>query len=289
MYKKGLWIPWGNFEAWFIAIYMCAYLVIVYIQDFFGSQGQITLVIIGVSFVLTALLLPVFLFYLRISKYHQDRANRQEMHMQAELAHFQQYKLSQEETARFRHDIKNNLLCVNDMLQQGKIPQATQYLQDLLKDAESLSAQYVTGDEILDSILAFKSQKFAASGIQFRLDGVIAGGFGWKPVDICNVFANALDNAIEACEKMPQEGRYITMEIRATSRFWFIRIENPVAEKVDTNRLFKKKDGYTSKADPSLHGLGTYTIKHTVESYGGMLQAQYEDQKFVLEIMVDKQ
>ena len=208
--------------------------------------------------------------------------------MEAELAHFQQYKLAQEETARFRHDIKNNLLCATDMLRQGKAEEANAYLQDLLEGVETLSNRHVTGDEILDSILAFKAQKMEEQGIDFRLDGVVAGGLSWKPVDICNVFANALDNAIEACERLPQEDRQITMTIKATMQNWLIRMENPVLEAVDTKRLFKKKDRFSSKSDPQNHGLGTYTMKHTVETYGGALQAEYADHKFLLDIMIPK-
>ena len=78
------------------------------------------------------------------------------------------------------------------------------------------------------------------------------------------------------------------MTIKATMQNWLIRMENPVLEAVDTKRLFKKKDRFSSKSDPQNHGLGTYTMKHTVETYGGALQAEYADHKFLLDIMIPK-
>ena len=107
-------------------------------------------------------------------------------------------------------------------------------------------------------------------------------------MDICNVFANALDNAIEACQKVEPERRQISMSIKSTSQFWFITIENPVAEAVDTSKLFLKNGGYTSKANADKHGIGTYNMKYTVESYGAMLKAECNDETFKLEILIDK-
>lgn len=288
IYRKGLLVKWQTAEHYFILIYTVSYFIIYIIISFYGTQASVSLAIMGVVFVLAALLLPIFIYYLRISRYRQERTIQQQLYMQAELAHFQQYKLAQEETARFRHDIKNNLLCMHHMLQQGKNEEANQYLEHLLEGVDTLSARYVTGDEILDSIVAFKAQKMETQGITFQLDGVLAGGLKWKPVDICNVFANALDNAIEACERLPQDQRQITMAIKATTQYWFVRIENPVLEPVDTKRLFKKKDGYTSKANPEQHGMGTYNMKHTVEANGGILRAEYANNRFTLEIMIDK-
>ena len=107
-------------------------------------------------------------------------------------------------------------------------------------------------------------------------------------MDICNVFGNALDNAMEACKKLPPEQRYIHMSIKSTLQFWFITIENPVAAAVDTSKLFQKSGGYTTKDNASQHGIGTYNMKHTIESYGGILKAVCTDSAFAVEIMIDK-
>ncbi len=182
----------------------------------------------------------------------------------------------------------NNLLCMNEMLRLGRTEDATEYLQGLIDTADTLSAKYVSGDEILDCILAAKASDMERKSIVFKLDGVLAGGLSWKPIDVCNVFANALDNAIEACENMPTEQRIITMKLKATPQFWFIRIQNPVAKHVDVSRLFQEKSGYTSKSNSLQHGIGTYNMKRTVERYGGIVKAECKDNQFILEFMIDK-
>ena len=288
LYKKGIVIKCGVLEVVLAVLYplLCTFVPATIIL--LGRDSTVTLLILSVMAVLLALLVPVFIYYMRIHQHYEKRTLHQENHMQTELAHFTQYKQSQEETARFRHDIRNHLLCLNSLLVDEKTEEATKYLQDLLFTAEELRQQYVSGDEMLDCIISVKANDMVKQNIRFSLDGVLAGGLPWKPMDICNVFANALDNAIEACQKVAPEKRHISMNIKSTPQFWMVSIENAVAEAVDTSKLFQKNGGYTSKSNADRHGIGTYNMKHTVESYGSMLKAECTDEVFKLEIMIDK-
>ena len=287
LYKRRITVRCGVRELVLASLYpiLCIAVTIIII---FGSTGNGTIIVLTGMSILMAMLLPVFLYYTRISQYYQKRSDYQEHHMQAELAYFMQYKQAQEETIRFRHDIRNNLLCISEMLQSGKTEEAQAYLQDLVNTSETLRKKYVSGDEMLDCIIGVKTGDMEEQGIRFQLDGVLAGGLQWKPVDICNVFANALDNAIEACQKLAPEKRKITMNIKATPQFWFVTIENPVTETIDTTKLFQKNGGYTSKPNAVHHGIGTYNMKSTVESYGDILKAECNGETFVLEIMIVK-
>jgi sensor histidine kinase regulating citrate/malate metabolism len=228
------------------------------------------------------------MYFIRVSQHFRQLTVSQEQYMQTELDHFMQYKQNQEETIRFRHDIRNNLLCVNGLLESGKTDEARVYLKDLLRATDALRKQFVSGDEMLDCIIGVKTGIMVKKEIRFQLEGLLAGGLQWKVMDICTVFANAFDNAIEACQQLPPEKRQITMRIKSTDQFWFLTIQNPVKDDVDTKQLFQKNGGFTSKADAKLHGIGTYNMKRVVESYGGIMKAQCRNDVFSLEIMIDK-
>lgn len=287
VYKPGITFPWTKRERTFVIGYLLACLLYALIIEIFGKQSHPAYVLMGLAYVLLMILVPLFFYYLLISRHFQKQTRVQEAYIQAELAHFRQYKQTQEETARFRHDTRNNLLCLNDLLGTGKVQEATEYLQSLLQVTETLRAKYVSGDEILDSILAVKADVMEQNEIRFHFDGVLAGGLGWNAVDVCGVFANALDNAIEASMRLPPLYRKITLEIKSTAQFRMIRLSNYVLENVDTEKLFQQLGGYTTKTE-GLHGIGTYNMKRTVESYGGMIHARCADNLFTLEIMIDK-
>ncbi len=285
---QGIFIPCGWRERLFVTIYSVFNFIMLMIIAVTGREGRATLLIMACTVILFAAMFPIFVYYTRISEYYRERTHYQETYLQAELVHFQQYKQAQEETRRFRHDIRNNLLCMKEMLRSGRTEDAAEYLQSLLDTADTLSAKYVSGDEILDCILSAKVGVMDQKQIRFQLDGVLAGGLPWKPIDVCSVFANALDNAIEACEQLPVQQRMISMKLKATPQFWFVRIQNPVAKNVDVSRLFQKKGGYTTKSNSGQHGIGTFNMKRTVESYGGIVKAECKDQQFLLEFMIDK-
>ena len=288
VHKRGLIMSCGKKYTILTLLYLLILFCFFVVVTDYEKNGKESLAILVSAFTLLTTMLPVFAYSLRISAHYQQRTKVQETYMQTELEHFRQYMHAQEETRRFRHDIRNNLLCMNEMVASGDQEKLTQYLKDLLKTTDTLSFKYVSGDDLLDSILNAKAQYMEQQSIRFELDGVLAGGLPWKPMDICAVFANAIDNAIEACQKVPPEERYISMCIKATPQFWLITIENSVAEAVDTKKLFQKNGGYTSKSDSSRHGIGTYSMKRTVESYGAIMEAKCTEQIFTLEIMIDK-
>lgn len=288
VYKRGIVVQCGKRERWFVTIYTLLCLAFEIVIGFSGPKGDVTRYCLTGLSILAAMLFPIFIYYIRVSQHYQKLTEAQEQYMQSELEHFMEYKQAQEETARFRHDIRNNLLCIREMLQSGKAQEAQEYLNDLLTTTDGLRKKYITGDEILDCIIGMKSEIMAEKDIGFQLDGVLAGGLQWRVMDVCAVFANAFDNAIEACEKLPREERYIHLTIKATEQFWFLTMENPVKEKVNTKRLFQRIGGYTSKADTKQHGIGTYNMKRVVESHGGLVKATCQDQVFALEIVLDK-
>lgn len=288
VYRRGVLLSCGRRYTILMVLYAFLLVVLFVVISAYEKSGSESFIILATAFILLTTMLPVFAYSLRISAHYQQRTKVQETYMQTELEHFRQYMHAQEETRRFRHDIRNNLLCMNEMVASDDQEKLTQYLKDLLKITDTLSFKYVSGDDLLDSILNAKAQYMEQQSIRFELDGVLAGGLPWKPMDICAVFANAIDNAIEACQKVPPEERYISMCIKSTPQFWLITIENSVAEAVDTKKLFQKNGGYTSKSDSSRHGIGTYSMKRTIESYGAIMEAKCTEQIFTLEIMIDK-
>lgn len=65
-----------------------------------------------------------------------------------------------------------------------------------------------------------------------NINGLIPKDF-FNPADLCIVFGNALDNAIEACLKLQNDiQKNITVTIKQKSTFLLIKITNPAGEGV---------------------------------------------------------
>ncbi|MBO4591601.1 MAG: sensor histidine kinase, partial [Eubacterium sp.] len=196
------------------------------------------------------------------------------------------YKRTQEATRAFRHDIINNLSLTNMMLDEGKTEEASEHLKALLGNVRALSPSVITGDEMLDCIVAMKADKMKELAIDFTADGVVDGGLHMKPMDVCSIFANAFDNAIEASNKMVPDA-WVDLKIKRTEKFFILKISNSSVGKVDVQKLFMTA-GYTSKKDTEHHGFGLRNIRNAVEEYDGLVKAESDDNSFALSIMIPR-
>ena len=263
---------------------------------------------------------PVLIIMNAAEKSLKDKNKYQEYYLSEELKYIEQYKKAQTETRAFRHDIVNNLSLANMLLDEGKTEEASMHIKELLGNVSALSPKYITGDEMLDCIVAMKAAKMDELGIAFSNDGVIDGGLNIKPMDICGIFANALDNAIEAASKTipvstgsPKSSDYsdkannidntdksnnidntgslrspwIDMNIKRTKEFFIISISNSATEKIDTERILNSS-GYTSKKDTEHHGFGLSNIRRTIEQYNGLLKAESDEESFTLKIILPR-
>ena len=254
--------------------------------DFSADQRYYVIsIMFGVGIIILGVAAPVIMIVSAAERALREKNRSQEAYLAAELEYIGQYKRKQTETNRFRHDIKNNLALTQMMLEEGHTEEAKAHVADMLGNVSALSPQYVTGDEMLDLIVSMKADRMNELNIRFTLDGVADGGLNIKPMDMCSIFANALDNAIEAASKC--ETPSIDLSIKRTDKFFVIRITNTTIKKIDIGRLLSSS-GYTSKSDKDHHGFGLMNVRTAIENYNGILKAESDNNKFTLSIMLPR-
>ena len=239
----------------------------------------------GVGLVILGLAAPVIVVIASAERSMREKNKSQEAYLAAELDYIEQYKRKQTETRAFRHDVKNHLAMTSMMLEEGHVDEAREHIQDMLGKVSALSPQYVSGDEILDIIISMKADRMNENKIRFTLDGVVDGGLNIKPMDKCSIFANALDNAIEASSAC--EDPFVSFDIKRTDKFFVLKITNSSSKKVDIGKLLSSS-GYTSKKDKDHHGFGLMNVRRTVEDCNGMLKAESDEGSFTLVIMLPR-
>ncbi|WP_034449532.1 sensor histidine kinase [Butyrivibrio sp. AE2032] len=240
----------------------------------------------AIGVIILGLAMPVFVIVSTTERALKEKNKSQETYIAAELEYIGQYKKKQVETQQFRHDIKNNLALTQMMLDEGHVDEAREHVRDMLGNVSSLSPKYVTGDEMLDLIVSMKADRMEEMNIRFTLDGVADGGLGMKPMDMCSIFANALDNAIEAASSCKQP--YVSLNIKRTDKFFVIKITNSASKKVDIGKLLSSS-GYTSKSDKEHHGFGLMNVRRATEDCDGILKAESDDESFTLSIMLPRE
>ena len=81
-------------------------------------------------------------------------------------------------------------------------------------------------------------------------------------MDICSIFVNALDNAVESVLKIPdKDKRLIHVTVSRQKEFLLIRFENYFEQDLQIDR----GNLVSTKSDKDFHGYGIKSIRYTVE------------------------
>lgn len=104
-----------------------------------------------------------------------------------------------------------------------------------------------------------------------------------KKTDICAVFGNALDNAMEAVEGLPAEKRRISLEARMGKGLLAVSIRNPgkLSESRDGEEI-KREIPVTTKTDRSAHGFGLPSIRAALDRYSGTMELRQSGEEVCL-------
>lgn len=175
------------------------------------------------------------------------------------------------------HDLKNHLLVLQAQAGNGQAVEAS--IAELQSQIQAYENYYHTGNAVLDILIRDKAKLAQREQIDFS--AVISfedGGF-LAPLDISTIFGNAIDNAIEASRKIPQEQRLITVRANRIRDMLVITVENNAPASTGS---FEK----TTKKDTFLHGFGLPNIRNAVQKYDGQCSTTYEDGMFILQIVL---
>ena len=106
-----------------------------------------------------------------------------------------------------------------------------------------------------------------------------------KPLDLCTLIGNAMDNAIESCRQIPEtERRHIRLHTSERGSTVVLSVRNTFLVAPDL------RDGMptTTKEDVRNHGYGLRNMRYLAEHYGGMLSCRIEGEEFVLRVTLQR-
>lgn len=183
---------------------------------------------------------------------------------------------NQKEVSRISHDFKNHMNLIVNYLENKEVEKALQYCYQIREPLRMQEEKVWSGDKAVDIVLADKLQVAKRKGIVVFTEIQSMGKLGMTDYDICVIFANLLDNAIEACSKLEEEKRKIWIVLKKQGPVLVLKIENCVIEKYDTMR--------STKHDGRPHGIGMESVKKAVVKYQGRMQMRWEEETFQVTI-----
>lgn len=210
---------------------------------------------------------------------HQYELEQSSRLLEMNQLYYESLERQQLEVRKLRHDMTNHLQTLAGL--SGEEHKA--YLDKLLdRPGIKRNVQYCE-NPVINAVLSTKTGKMELEQIAFAYDLQVPSKIDMDSVDLSVLFANSLDNAIEACEKLPGQKRKISLQAKNEKGLFVMKIENTaksegkISEKAAPGLLPQ-----TTKKDRKLHGYGLKSIQEIVQRYGGSMEITKEEERFVL-------
>lgn len=255
--------------------------ILMMLQDTFDDRA------LNIAWVLFVLVLNAALVYAiayrKRAKHFQYISENYKQQFDAEYEYFKEYKKENKEISKFRHDWKNHMIVMQGLLEQGDVEEAKAYFDELSGKTDMSKWKVATGNETLDMILAPKMLSMQEKGIDFDFEGCLNGISYMKPADLCIVFSNLIDNAIEATEQC-KEKKEIHVKVTHSEEYCMIVIFNSFNHKI----VYTEGVLMTTKEDIKNHGIGLGNVKEILTKYSGNLENEAGDEWFKTKILLPK-
>ncbi len=182
------------------------------------------------------------------------------------------------ENAKLYHDMKHHFNILHNMIENKQSDEAKEYIEQIIKPIKFSKVPIRSSIEMLDVVLYEMEKKAEQKNINidffvytFSEDVKI------DKKDLCLLFVNLLDNAIEAAVKE------VSVTIKQNKKMMLVKIVNDYKVKpIEENGRF-----ITTKQNKSQHGWGLHIIDQIVSKYEGDIEYRVDEKYVHSEIMIN--
>lgn len=247
---------------------------------YFNVLLRITIVLLSI---LLFIIFPIIIITILSNSYLKTQNDIFKKDIEAQAQHYRDLAKANYELRRFRHDFNNIKIGLEKALNDNDCRAALSIIENNNYDIQNAAytiLEFDTGNGIVDAILSDKQIKANKSNAKIVFAGSVPPA-SIAPDNLCVLFGNTIDNAIEACERIPgTTEKIISVSCKCSNGFAFISITNPVVEdvKVRGNNI------ETTKEDKTSHGYGLYSLNKIIKNLDGSLNLSCADRIFKVEI-----
>lgn len=225
--------------------------------------------------------LTVIFFFENLSKSDQLENDilliQQRMDMQ--YSYYQQLEMEYNNSQTIMHDIKNHIRVLERLYQSGQNAEGLQYAKRISEIVEGLGMKFKCSNKILNIIINEKMRICNAKNIEFVYSVENINLNFIDDIDITSIFANLMDNAIEACNKILSGKKRIELRIYQFNNMFIINLINSIQDMPVKNeeKIISSKKNHKA--------IGLSNVNSSVQKYDGDINIEIEQGKFSVSII----
>lgn len=252
--------------------------VLIFQQDNLNKRAAA----ISLVFLLASNFIMMYVFD-SLSKLFAERTQAEIVRREKTYYHNQSELLQKnyEELRQFRHDIKNKILIIKQMLDKNDTERIYEYISQMTRKLDNTKVHSQSGNIVLDSIINYKLSKAEEQGVRVKANIAIPSKINIEDDDIVIILGNLLDNAIEATARLKGD-KYIEVNFEYNKDCVFIIVKN------NYDNVINIVNGsiQTRKKDDVLHGIGLKSVEAALKRYDGVINYEHNPDEFVVNVIL---
>ena len=235
--------------------------------------------------ILLLILMPAIYIHIFTTLRHQQQVheilqNENILTMQVAnmTARIEELSASDDQFRMERHNYRHQLNTIASLVESERYDELHALVEQYSQSIQDNKVVRYCSHAVIDSVLAAYLGKAESKGIQVTCSVHFPDELNVSEAELATVFANAIDNAIHACKKLPQSQRQLEIKVLTVPHF-MIQISNSF----DGHVAFDGK-GMPIAKRPG-HGFGTRYIAAFCEKNKAFFEFKTEDRRFCLRIL----
>ena len=185
-----------------------------------------------------------------------------------------------------KHEMRGHLTNIKGLAQSGEYASLEDYIAKMDESMSGFELTLQTGNPVTDVIVNEIRRRSLDLGIRFQVEFHYPDPGAYDAFDVGIILQNLLQNAVEACEKVGEDERFIVLTGTRKGRFFLIEVKNSFAGEV----VFGQ-DGLpvtTKQEDAPMHGIGLANVRREAEKYMGELELKAVQQEFSAAVLLQE-
>lgn len=251
-----------------------------------GDSLDLQTVITHLFYQSTMIILIIAQFF-ALKRSHELKQTEDEfVRIQTEIRHTYDYCMLADrkfiDISKMRHDINNQIQAIKQYMAVEKdSAEAEKMINRLQEGLEATRNVQYCSHPIINAVLTPKACMAGDNGISSDIILNDCDNLPFDNYDLCSLFANLFDNAVEACLEIDEkENRFIEVRSVVKGNYFVVKVINS-SRPVE----FKGSNGVPkTRKKESGHGYGMVIVKSIAEKYNGQTNVKYEDGIFTVTV-----